>query len=352
MRILWDLRLFSLGYSTKGVGQYCKSLCVDFLNNNHEHEIYLLGDEKKIPNEITSKSQNIITYNIKSWKYDLIHLPKIVKKQKIDIFHSWIALGPIHQIGNGFNMPCKTISTVHDLAVEQWLELDYLKSTKKSWYWKIQKHLIKQDNHLLFNSHDTQNNFFKIIKKKINNAVLYPKIELNTKSKCTENFLIALGGSESKNLQKTIEAFSCFNNEFKDFSLIIPGNCDEILKDKISNSNIKFLSFNEYEEQLSKSTALLAFSLHEGLGIPPIEAMSLGIPAAVSDIPPFKETLKDSAVYANPNDLDEMISAITKITLNREFYLDKTKERYKGYQELTKNNGDKLLNIYETLLNK
>ncbi len=350
MNILWDLRLFSLAYGKKGVGQYTKSLCTDFLERKTEHEVFILGQKDHIPLEINTKCKNIINYDLKTWKHDLLHIPKIIKKFKIDLLHYWIALGPIHQMGLGFNVPCKIISNIHDLSVEQWTDIKWLKEKQKSCYWRTQKSLIKQTSHLIFNSKDTKKNYFKVFKNKnVSNNILYPKISLNFKSADYNNTLITLGGSETKNLDRTIEAFSIFNKEYNNYSLIVPGNSEEVSHKYKTNNNIQFVNFNEYENRLSKASAFLAFSLHEGLGIPPIEAMSLGVPSAVSNIAPFKETLKDSAAYADPKNLNDMISAIKNITENRKSFADKTSNRYKEYQKLTDKNGESILSIYENL---
>ena len=45
--------------------------------------------------------------------------------------------------------------------------------------------------------------------------------------------------------------------------------------------------------------ALLMPSLAEGYGLPPVEAAALGTPSICSDLPVFRETLGDIAVYAN-----------------------------------------------------
>ncbi|MDE3081533.1 MAG: glycosyltransferase, partial [Paracoccaceae bacterium] len=39
-------------------------------------------------------------------------------------------------------------------------------------------------------------------------------------------------------------------------------------------------------------------SLAEGYGLPPLEAAALGVPVVCNDLPIYRETLGDSAVYA------------------------------------------------------
>lgn len=351
MRILWDFRLFSLGYGKKGVGKYTSSLCIDFLNHNTDYEIYILGLEADIPEEISSKCKLIINYNINSWKQDLFLISKIIKKYNIDIIHYWIALGPLHQIGQGFNKNCKTVATIHDLAVENWHGIPFLQSKKRSWYWKVQKLLINRANQLIFNSIDTQKEFFNLKRKfRGSHIVIYPNIESCHKEKTINKTLMALGGSKSKNLKRTIEAFNLFYKNNPQFKLLIAGNAEELKSREFDNRIIEFIPYSSYYKKLSSSMALLAFSVHEGLGLPPIEAMSVGVPSAVSDLPSFKETLEDSAVYANPLDIKSMSSAINKVISQYEFYHKKTEIQFLKYSKTCKGNGQKLLTIYNNLI--
>lgn len=350
MKILWDLRLFSFKYKNRGVGFYTKSLCIDFLQKYNSDDIYILGDTADLPSEIISKTNGIIQYKSNNWKSDLFQIPKIIKKYKIDIIHYWIALGPIHKIGLGLKTPCKTIATIHDLAVEQWNDIPYLDVKRKSWYWKIQKKLIKNIDCLIFNSESTKLHFNKAIKGfKGSSQVVYPKIEYKVKKYSVKKTIVTLGGSETKNLKRTIEAFKKFHDNNPQFTLQIHGNTDELDQSEFHDNSIQFINYNEYHKNLSTSMALLSFSLYEGLGIPPIEAMSLGIPSAVSNIPSFHETLNESAIYADPYNITDIAKAIEEIISKNETYKRKVKANYNTYKNKVINNGDLILNIYRNI---
>jgi glycosyltransferase involved in cell wall biosynthesis len=54
---------------------------------------------------------------------------------------------------------------------------------------------------------------------------------------------------------------------------------------------------------LAGARALLFPSRAEGYGLPPLEALSLGVPPVCAPLPVHAETLGDAAVYADPDDL-------------------------------------------------
>jgi len=66
----------------------------------------------------------------------------------------------------------------------------------------------------------------------------------------------------------------------------------------------------EYTALLERATALVTMSLDEGFGLPLVEAMVLGTPVVVSDIPIFREIGGDAAVYADPRDPVAVAAAI------------------------------------------
>jgi glycosyltransferase involved in cell wall biosynthesis len=68
------------------------------------------------------------------------------------------------------------------------------------------------------------------------------------------------------------------------------------------------------DEQLAaayrSAVAFIWPSLHEGFGLPPVEAQSLGLPVIASDVPVNREVLGDAAVYFPATDADALASAM------------------------------------------
>ena len=86
---------------------------------------------------------------------------------------------------------------------------------------------------------------------------------------------------------------------------------------------------------LYKNARLYVFpSLIEGFGLPPLEAQSYGLPVASSQATCLPEILNDSAIYFDPEDLNDMVGVI-RATLNdnglRERLKLKGRENIKKY---------------------
>src|SRR3990172_10920601 len=75
-------------------------------------------------------------------------------------------------------------------------------------------------------------------------------------------------------------------------------------------------------------------SLHEGFGIPLLEAMSCGVPVACSGIEPIKEIAGDAALFVdpyNPMSIAEGILSMLEDGLLRQKLIDKGFKRAKEF---------------------
>lgn len=69
----------------------------------------------------------------------------------------------------------------------------------------------------------------------------------------------------------------------------------------------------EYAELLDSATALVTASKAEGFGIPVVEAMSRGLPVAVSDLPIFREVTDGRAELFDADDPADIAAAVRRL---------------------------------------
>jgi glycosyltransferase involved in cell wall biosynthesis len=70
---------------------------------------------------------------------------------------------------------------------------------------------------------------------------------------------------------------------------------------------------SELDATYADALCLACVSREEGFGFTPLEALAAGVPAVVSDIPAFRETLGDAALAVPPDDADALADALLRL---------------------------------------
>src|SRR3989338_6349809 len=149
-----------------------------------------------------------------------------------------------------------------------------------------------------------------------------------------EPYLLYVGNAHPhKNVESLIKAA-----EILKMKLVLLGD-DKFFYPRLPKSKwvevVGFVKNDKIADWYRHAAALVTASKMEGFGIPPLEAMSVGCPAIVSDIPVFHEVYGDAAAYFDQNDPQD-IAHVIKETLPKSRELIK-----KGYQQVAKYSWEK-----------
>ena len=120
-----------------------------------------------------------------------------------------------------------------------------------------------------------------------------------------------------KNAETLIEAMEWLpGRTLHLLSRISPKRKQELEKHIPSGAKVIFhngVTDDEYEKLLANNAVLASARLDEGYGIPVAEAMAMGVPAVISDIPVFHEVGSDGAVYFDPSQPKAFADAVVKL---------------------------------------
>ncbi len=134
-------------------------------------------------------------------------------------------------------------------------------------------------------------------------------------------YLLYVGSAyPHKNLERLLETFALARARHPELSLILVGNQDDFYRDlKTWAAEKNFLAGVRFIDAVDDSALgtlyrhallLLYPSLSEGYGLPPLEALSVGTRAVVSVRGSLPEVLGDSAIFCDPENVQDMLSKI------------------------------------------
>ena len=231
--------------------------------------------------------------------------------------------------------PRRSIVTVHDLGQLHFPEA-YPVRQRMYHNWSAQWN-ARAASHILADSEATRNDlvkFYHVASEKI--TVVYPAYDasldrsvdegqvesVSARFRIGRDYILALGTIHPrKNYARLIEAFGRLTN--RDLQLIIVGKrgwlYDSILarsQDADVQGRVRFLDYVPSTEMpaLMTGARLLAFpSLHEGFGLPILEAQACGTPVVCSMTSAMPEVAGDAALFVDPFDSDAIAGAMERL---------------------------------------
>jgi glycosyltransferase involved in cell wall biosynthesis/ADP-heptose:LPS heptosyltransferase len=162
---------------------------------------------------------------------------------------------------------------------------------------------------------------------------LNSNLSIISKLKIKSKYVMYSGGAdERKNLKRLIIAFSKLPKSLlADHNLLLAGKIDEFdvrllieiaVENNLPNDSMIFTGYIADSDliELYKNCSLFVFpSLHEGFGIPPLEAMIFGAPVITSNAASLPEVIGLGSAMFNPLDIDEISNKIYKALTDTQF---------------------------------
>lgn len=354
MRIGIDIRM--LGNSNGGIGRYVFELAKNILELDKNNNYYLFFNTSnslpeevdffaKFPNAALVRTvfrhysfgeQTLFLKLLNSFNLDLVHFPNFntpvfYKKPFVVTIHDMVH----HKIGGS-----KKSHFLHFLAYKQ-----------------VIKTAAKKASAIITVSEYSKNDisyFLNVPKNKI--KVIYEGTSLPTEvapenvAKVKEKFLLKkpfllfVGVLErKKNLVSLTRGLDVLIKKYQhDIDLVVVGKTDrhypEIKYKALDITYNDHLVFTGYVSDKDLAAlykgahSFVSASLHEGFGLPGIEAMKFGLPLAVSNIGVFNEIYDDAAIYFNPLDPDDIAEKLHLLIKDAQFHQQLQKKSFRRGQ--------------------
>jgi len=369
MNIAIDCRV--LEKKITGIGRYLSDLLEGLAKTDFQNEYYLFSQSKIYisNNEFTliHTGKSFFPSKLSSPFWLNFILPQYLKKYKIDLFFTPNHLIPLKI----FIKNIKTVIVIHDLAHK-------VNKSYHPFFYNIYLnislgHSIKNCDSVITVSNNSKSDivkYFNVPLEKIN--VIYEhigvqfkpiiinesdKIKLKQKFGIPENFILYVGVIEKrKNIISILKISDILEKRKIPLKVVLigrPGYGFNKLKKEIilRKEIVKYLSDVEDNDLIKIYNLAKVFifpSYFEGFGLPPLEAMSVGVPVVVSNSSSLPEVVGENIPTFDPKDYKGFADEIEKLYNDNEYY-KKMKEKVLNRAKYFSHNTNilKLLNLFK-----
>ena len=366
MRIVIDMQGVQSMSRYRGIGKYSDAFVKAFLKEASSHEIYLLlnGTNNQGANQIVAEysklvpRSHIVVFDAiyplsvnSGWSRWKVKVSQKLREEFIYNLNPDIVLitslfegvedNSVASIGVYRDIPTAVI--FYDLIPYIYPEKFLRSSGMRSWYMDRISSLKRADL-LLAISHSAAHEArlyldgFKgdiaVISSAVSDRFSPGKADKRVleKFKIEKDYIMLSSAYEPrKNFEGLIEAFALLDNKLKrQYQLVLVTRISEKKRIKLQKlaqkkgvlDNLVLTGYVSDEELLSiyRGASLFVFpSIHEGFGLPPLEAMKCGVATIVSDRSSMPEVIANSEALFDPYDIEDISKKI------KEYLLDSTK---------------------------
>ncbi|MBI4256532.1 glycosyltransferase family 4 protein [Candidatus Uhrbacteria bacterium] len=372
MRIGIDARMLGPNVGGGGLGRYVEELTKELgqLDHKNRYVLFLKNEEQgEKVDEVAQVEKRITNIHWYTLKEQLV-LPRLIDREKLDLVHF-----PHWNVPVLLRTPF--IVTIHDLILLE--EPRSAKITthhplvfflKRLAYQIVLRSALKRSRAIIAVSQYTKSsilNYFPwipaekihVVYEGLTNLSTFPPAPPSHLS--TSPYFLYVGNAyPHKNLETLLHAFSFFHKLHPEIRLVLAGRNDifyERLKKELNEIDVapdavEFIQ-NPSDADLANlyrgATLYLFPSRSEGFGLPPLEAMSFGVPVAAARRSSLPEILGDAALWFDPDDIEEMIGAMETVLTDKplcDSLVRKGFEQFKRYSWTSM--ARDILNIYES----
>lgn len=340
MKIGFDFRMG--GSINAGIGRYSFELLQQLLKQNKSDEYFVFYNEYNVNQKdlatIKELGAKLIPANFRHYSYgEQIMFPKLLNSFNLDLIHF-----------PNFNVPVlfkgKYVVTIHDMVHHK------ISGHKKSRYYKFlaYKFIINRAATRavkIITVTETAKreivDFLKVNPDKVEVIYEAPPAEVKKATDFSilkdtylinKPYLLFVGSLErKKNVIKLCQGFDRLLDKYKyDLDLILVGKIDphypEIKTQALGikhHENLIFTGYVSNEEQASfyrNAFAFVTASLHEGFGLPGVEAMQYGVPVLAANTEVFNEVYDNAAIYFDGLEIEDIADKIHLLVSDQPFY--------------------------------
>lgn len=339
MKIGFDFRMG--GAINAGIGRYSFELLKQLLDLKQDQYIVFYNPDNVNEADLTvieEKGGQLVESPFRHYSLgEQIKFPKLLNEFNLDLVHF-----------PNFNVPVfykgEFVTTIHDMVHHK------ISGHKKSRYLKFlaYKYIINfaaQKSKAIFTVTEASKkeiiSYLDVNPDKITvthlspdryDGTVTPIDILKERYQLRRPYLLFLGALErKKNVVGLAQGFDAFLKKYKyDMDLVLIGRADphypEVKQQCLEithRDNLVFTGFVSNGDQAAlyqNAFAFITASLHEGFGLPALEAMQYGVPVLATNSEVFNEVYDNAAIYFDAKNPEDIADKINLLVSDQPFY--------------------------------
>lgn len=369
MKIGFDFRMGGSGNA--GIGRYVFELLSNILEIDKTNKYFIFYHSQNTSKADLAKLQKfsnvtVIPADFRHYSIaEQLFFPRLLNKYNLDLMHF-----------PNFNVPVMYkkpyVVTIHDMVHHK------ISGHKKSRliYFYGYKHIIEQAAKravkVISVSEAAKKDIVELLKipeEKISVIYEAPFLSFADDSdvaRVKKDYLLSrpyflfVGTLErKKNILGLAKGFQVFLEKYHlDMDLVIAGKSDRhypnIKFEALAAVNPKHIVFTDFVSDQTLAGlyrgayAFVTASLHEGFGLPGVEAMQFGLPVLASDTPVLNEVYDNAAIYFDPLSPEDIAEKMRLVAQDEQFYKQTQSRGIARYQLFSwKHTAEETLQIYK-----
>tara|TARA_B100001123_G_scaffold352041_1_gene403315 strand:- start:4835 stop:5944 length:1110 start_codon:yes stop_codon:yes gene_type:complete len=312
-----------------GVGRYLSALCAEWLKSSNQlHEFFLYTPQKtdsiaELGPPFDSAPSKVFTHktvegSANSW-WEQIALPRLVMADNVDVFFAPSYSAPLR-------LKTPYVVTMHDISFSahpEWFR--WREGLRRRW---LADWSMKQAASIITVSNFSKNEIMRLFDISEDRIHVIPHgidTTLQKNDSERENLVLYVGSIfNRRHLPTLIHAFSKVVPEIKNVKLAIVGANRtypwQDLNAMIVKHNIEqhvqldaYVSDSALRALYERAKVFVFLSEYEGFGLPPLEALTAGVPTIVGDSSVAREIYGNASLFVSPRDINAVTTAMINL---------------------------------------
>lgn len=341
-----------LQYTRSGVGTYVDQLLRHLVPACPEWEYLVYSNKPFTPNDLTGVQPFAGYFPRSRWVWEQFKLPRIIDESGVDLCHFMNNSAPW-----GCRVPYAL--TIHDASL--FLYSQYHPKARLLTQRLLMPQVAQRAKAIITVSQASRQELIDVLRLSpekvhvVHNAVGHHfrplrdeamRAQLRQQYRLPPKFILYVGTIEPrKNLRRLLAAFARLQAHQPDYHLVLVGPTGWMMDGALEretaaadlSGKVHFLGFVPQENLagIYSLATLFAFpSLHEGFGIPLLEAMACGTPVLTSNRSAMPEVCGTAALLVDPESVEEIADGLNCLLgsdAQREWHIGQGFERVRRF---------------------